>query len=179
LAITSGQPQSPIHRFGFASSQRRRYERLRRFPGGLLAIGDSLASFNPIYGQGMTVAALQALALRDHLPAQDDPRRVFRAFARAIDVPWRLTTAADLSVPGTEGRRTVSGRLANRYVGRLQARAADDAGLARAFLRVTSLVDRPEALLRPGIAGRVLRPRRVRAVRSTCADRSAPTRNRT
>jgi hypothetical protein len=76
------------------------------------------------------------------------------------DAPWELATGADLAVPGVEGRRTPKTRLAGAYVARLQAAAAHDPALARAFVRVTGLVDPPEALLRPAIALRVLRPGR-------------------
>lgn len=74
-----------------------------------------------------------------------------------VDAPWRLTVGADLALPGITGRRPAGTRIVNRYVARLQAAAAHDPAVARAFVRVTGLVDRPETLLRPPIARRVLR----------------------
>jgi 2-polyprenyl-6-methoxyphenol hydroxylase-like FAD-dependent oxidoreductase len=147
--------------YRFQANIRRRYERMRYFPDGFLVMGDALCAFNPIYGQGMTVAALQALALQNQLRRGGAPasRRVLRALARAIDAPWELTIGADLALPGVDGPRTPRRRIAGAYVNKLQAAAAHDPALARAFVRVTGLVDRPEALVRPAIALRVLRPR--------------------
>ena len=159
-AVGDAQPIDGPVGYRFQANVRRRYERMRRFPDGFLVMGDALCSFNPIYGQGMTVAALQALALRNHLRPEmaHRSRRLLRALARAIDAPWELAIGADLSLPGVDGRRTPRRRIADAYVTRLQAAAAHDPALARAFVRVTGLVDRPEALLRPAIALRVLRP---------------------
>jgi 2-polyprenyl-6-methoxyphenol hydroxylase-like FAD-dependent oxidoreductase len=161
-AVAGAEPIGDPVTYRFTADARRRYERMRSLPGGFLVMGDALCSFNPIYGQGMTAAALQALALREHLRV-DEPRTVFRALARAVDVPWQLATGADLAVPEVVGPRPPALRLLNGYVSRLQAAAAHDAALSRAFLRVTGLVDRPEALLRPSIARRVLRPRALTA----------------
>ena len=124
-------------------------------------VGDAICSFNPIYGQGMTVAALQAIALRDQLRPGTTPstQSVRSALARAIDAPWELATGADLSVPEVDGPRPPRRRLANQYVRRLQAAASRDPELSQAFVRVTGLIDPPEALLRPAIALRVLRSR--------------------
>ena len=157
-AIAGAEPIDDPVTYRFAANVRRRYERMRDLPENFLVMGDAHCSFNPIYGQGMTAAALQALALRDLLPTLGhDTRPVFRALARAIDVPWQLAIAADLALPDVEGSRTPRLWLLNRYVSRLQAAAAHDSTLSRAFLRVTGLVDPPESLLRPRVATRVLR----------------------
>ena len=113
------------------------------------------------HGQGMTVAALQAIALRDQLRPGTTPstQSVLRALARAIDAPWELAIGADLSVPEVDGPRPLRRRLANRYVRRLQSAASRDPKLSQAFVRVTGLIDPPKALLRPATALRVWRPR--------------------
>ena len=138
---------------------RHRYERLPRFPDGLLVVGDAVCSFNPIYGQGITVAAVEALTLRRHLQrgTQPQPRRFFGDLARVVDMPWAIAVGGDLVFPGVHGRRTARVRLANAYLGRLHAAAAHDADLAGAFARVAGLVAPPRSLLRPGILLRVLR----------------------
>ena len=159
-AIRGAEPMDDPVGFRFPANVRRRYERMRRFPDGLLVLGDAICSFNPIYGQGMTVAALQALAMRDHLRpgATLRTRSVLRALAGVTDAPWELAIGADLSVPEVHGPRPPRRRFASGYVRRLQAGAASDPELSRAFVRVTGLIDPPEALLRPAIALRVLRP---------------------
>ncbi len=127
-------------------------------------MGDALCSFNPIYGQGMSVAALEALTLRRHLApgVEPQPRRWFRDLARVVDVPWQMAAGGDLIFPGVQGRRTRKIRLMGTYLTRLHAAAAHDAHLAAAFLRVAGLVSPPQSLLRPGIALRVLRGGRIR-----------------
>jgi hypothetical protein len=175
-AIADAEPIDAPVTYRFVANTRRRYERMRRLPDGFLVIGDAICSFNPIYGQGMTVAALQALALREHLPTVGhDTPRVFGTLARAIEVPWQLATGADLALPEVEGSRPPRVRLLNRYVGRLQAAATCDAALSQAFLRVTSLVDRPETLLRPSVVGRVVRANvRPRPISQSAANSQSP-----
>jgi 2-polyprenyl-6-methoxyphenol hydroxylase-like FAD-dependent oxidoreductase len=156
------QPLDDPVAFRHPASVRHRYERLRRFPDGLLVMGDAVCTFNPIYGQGMSVAALQGLALRRHLAEPEGPRPLefLREVGRIVDLPWGMASGGDLAFPGVEGRRTVGMRVLGAYVNRLQAGAAHDARLGRAFLRVAGLVDPPQALLRPGVVARALRPRR-------------------
>jgi len=158
-AIRDATPLDDPVAFRFPASVRHRYERLPRFLDGLLVVGDAVCSFNPIYGQGMSVAALEALALRRHLRrgVVPQPRRWFREIARVVDVPWDIAVGGDLVFPGVPGRRTAKVRLVNAYLARLHPAAAHDAGLASAFMRVAGLVAPPQSLLRPAIALRVLR----------------------
>jgi 2-polyprenyl-6-methoxyphenol hydroxylase-like FAD-dependent oxidoreductase len=157
--IRDAEPLDDPVPFRFPASVRHRYERLDRYPDGLLVMGDAVASFNPIYGQGMSVAALEALTLRRHLErgAAPQPRRFFRDLPRVVDVPWDIAAGGDLIFPGVKGRRTLKSRLVNAYIARLHAAAAHDASLASAFVRVAGLVAPPQTLLRPSIAVRVLR----------------------
>ncbi|HEV2885487.1 MAG TPA: hypothetical protein VGX49_01130, partial [Jatrophihabitans sp.] len=157
-ALVGATPVNDPVPFRFPASVRPRYERLRRFPAGLLMIGDAVCSFNPIYGQGMTVAAMEAAALRDMLRSGSPPapRRYFRRIAKMIDTPWEIAVGADLAFPGVAGRRTFKVRMVNAYVPRLHAAARTDSSLGRAFVRVVGMVDRPEGLLRPDRVLRVL-----------------------
>jgi 2-polyprenyl-6-methoxyphenol hydroxylase-like FAD-dependent oxidoreductase len=134
--VRNAQPLDDPVPFRFPASVRHHYERLDRFPDGLLVLGDAVASFNPIYGQGMSVAAVEALALRRYLErgTEPQPRRWFRDLARVVDVPWDMAAGGDLAFPGVPGRRTPKGRLVNAYITRLHAAAAHDASLAGDFI---------------------------------------------
>ena len=157
-ALKGAQPQDDPVAIRFPASVRRRYERLRRFPQRLLVIGDAVCSFNPVYGQGMTVAALEALALRRLLAGGvPQPRRYFRDIARLVDVAWDTATGGDLAFPQVPGPRPAKVRLVNAYLARLQEAAAADASLATAFVRVVGMLDPPRTLLRPDRLIRVLR----------------------
>jgi 2-polyprenyl-6-methoxyphenol hydroxylase-like FAD-dependent oxidoreductase len=151
-AVPVGEPR--VHRF--PASVRRRYERLRRFPVGLLAFGDSICSFNPIYGQGMTVAALQAVALRECLGSDRLARRFYRAAARIVSPAWQLNAGGDLALPEVKGHRSLTVRLVNRYVARVQHVAERDPAVAAAFMNVAGLVTPPSALLSPTTLTKVL-----------------------
>ncbi|THF85520.1 FAD-binding protein [Deinococcus sp. KSM4-11] len=145
----------------FPHSQRRHYERLTRFPEQYLVMGDALCSFNPIYGQGMTVAALEALALQECLRAggQVSWQRFFKQAAGVIDIPWTLAVGSDLAYPQVEGPRTVAGRLIQRYVRHVHLAAQHDGQVALAFHQVSNLLRPPQSLFRPAVVGRVLRAR--------------------
>ena len=163
-AIRDAEPLDDPIAFHFPASTRRRYERLRRFPAGLLVTGDAVCSFNPIYGQGMSVAALEALMLRRHLDqgTEPQPARWFRDLARVVDVAWNMSAGGDLVFPGVQGHRTVQSRLLSAYLARLHAAAAHDARLTTAFIRVSGLVAPPQTLLHPSVVLRVLHKGRRR-----------------
>jgi 2-polyprenyl-6-methoxyphenol hydroxylase-like FAD-dependent oxidoreductase len=146
-------------RYSFPHSQRRHYEKLRRLPSGYLAMGDALASFNPIYGQGMTVVACEALALRAALKKGMDglAPRFFKAAARVVDVPWQLAVGGDLALPLVPGPRPFPVKLINAYVARVQRVAVHDAVVAAAFVKVIHMLAPPPSLLAPALMWRVWR----------------------
>jgi 2-polyprenyl-6-methoxyphenol hydroxylase-like FAD-dependent oxidoreductase len=159
-ALSCAEPLDDPVAFRFPTTVRRRYESLSSFPGGLLVTGDAITCFNPVYAQGMTVAALCALTIRQHLRtgAAPDPMRYFRDLARTvIDPPWEMTNTVDLSFPGVEGKRTLKVRLGQRYLNLVQSAATRDVKVTTAYLRAAGMVDRPEALMRPAMVLRVLR----------------------
>jgi 2-polyprenyl-6-methoxyphenol hydroxylase-like FAD-dependent oxidoreductase len=157
--VRAAEPISDFKTFKFAGSVRRRYERLKRFPDGYLVFGDAVSRFNPVFGQGMTSAALQAAALRDCLAANAAPLwlRFFRAAARIVDVPWSIAVGADLAFAQAEGPRGPMVNFLNWYIAKLHRAAHRDPALALAFHKVSNLVAAPPTLLRPGIVWRVLR----------------------
>jgi 2-polyprenyl-6-methoxyphenol hydroxylase-like FAD-dependent oxidoreductase len=146
---------------GFVANLRRHYERLRPFPDGLVVTGDAICRFNPVYGQGMSVAALEAVALGRAIAGGRDRlgERFFRSVSKIVDDAWRMTTGADLGLPEVDGHRSTDVRLVNAYMRRLIVAAGADEAVTTAFLRAAGMVDRPTRLFNPMIATRVLRPR--------------------
>jgi 2-polyprenyl-6-methoxyphenol hydroxylase-like FAD-dependent oxidoreductase len=146
-----------VHQYPFPASKRRYYGDLSRFPDGLLVTGDAIASFNPIYGQGMSVAALDALALHHTLASGRDDLapRFFDRASDTIDVVWRMAVGSDFEYPQTEGEKPRGTDLLNRYLSWVVDAAHTDSYVAEEFTRVLRLEAPPTVLLRPGVLRRV------------------------
>jgi 2-polyprenyl-6-methoxyphenol hydroxylase-like FAD-dependent oxidoreductase len=173
-ALAGAEPSGAVHATRFPANVRRRYERLTDLPDGLLVVGDAVCAFNPVYGQGMTVAGLEALELRRLLRRGRMPvaHEFFRACARVVGPVWDLTVGSDVQDPRVtgprptgRGSRSRSGatRRVNAYVARLQRAAQTDAALSRAFLDVAGLLAPAPSLMRPDRVARVLWAARRRA----------------
>ncbi|MET7771159.1 2Fe-2S iron-sulfur cluster-binding protein [Nocardia sp. NPDC005366] len=154
-ALLDAMPLTEVSTYRYLANQRRRYERLTRFPEGLLVVGDAVCSFSPAFGQGMTVSALQAQRLR-HVLAEGDhdlARRYFRAAAAAIDDAWAITKLFDLAMPHVDS----AGQTPMRALGALtrlgMAVGARDATVGRQIARIAGLLDRPTAVLNPSLFG--------------------------
>jgi 2-polyprenyl-6-methoxyphenol hydroxylase-like FAD-dependent oxidoreductase len=169
--LVDAEPASDIAVYKFPSHLRRHYERMERFPDGLVVLGDSHCSFNPIYGQGMTTAAIGALLLGEHVEEQRQrsggslvglSRRFQARLAEATDAPWSMATGEDLRYPEIEAERPFGYGFMKWYTARVHRAAAHDAEISLCFLRAMHMLDPPTVLLRPKMALRVLAGGRFR-----------------
>jgi 2-polyprenyl-6-methoxyphenol hydroxylase-like FAD-dependent oxidoreductase len=156
-AVRDAEPMTDAVSFGFPASVRHHYESMTRFPDRLFVLGDALCSFNPVYGQGMMVATIEVMALRQHLSAGSPPdsAKLREDLAAIVDAPWAISTNGDLDFPGIEGERTPEVLMGNEFVGKLTIAATKDPVLTDAFLHVAGLKRGPESLMEPDIIERV------------------------
>lgn len=155
------QVSEDIEHYPIPSNRRYRYEDLDRFPDGLIVIGDAIASFNPIYAQGMSVAALEAVVLHHTLATGDREGVALRFFDHAkavIDIAWTMAVGADFGFSQTTGPKPRGTDLFNRYLSRLTRKAHTDGELRHAFYQTIVMERPPISLLRPNVVWRVLRP---------------------
>ena len=158
--LRTSEPVSEPASARFPASIRRRYEKLTRFPGGFLVFGDAISSFNPIYGQGMSVAALEATELAAALQEGEEADlagRFFRRAAKVVDMPWSISVGNDLRMPETVGPRNAGVSFINWYMTKLHKAAHWDPVPAMAFFQVANLLAPPPSVMRPAVALRVLR----------------------
>jgi 2-polyprenyl-6-methoxyphenol hydroxylase-like FAD-dependent oxidoreductase len=160
--IETSEPLGDVTTHRFPANQRRHIERLRRFPLGWIPLGDAVCSFDPIYGQGMTSAAMQAEALGACLDRTGGvnrrfARRYFKAAAKVVAVPWSIAVGGDFAYPDTTGKKPAGTDLLNRYMERINLAAQHDDLVALRFNEVAALVRRPESLLAPRFFLRVRR----------------------
>ena len=162
-ALKDAQPCSPIYGYRNTENRLRHLERLTRQPEGFVALGDSVCAFNPVYGQGMTTAALGATALDESIRQHGQngleglPHRFQRKLAKINATPWQLATASDYHVPGIEGMNpNLVERLTYRYVDKIVEVLPCAPSVSKTFSHVLHMVEPPTALFRPRIAAQVL-----------------------
>ncbi|MCM1982552.1 FAD-dependent oxidoreductase [Lyngbya confervoides] len=168
--IQDSDPLTPITCYRRTENQWRHYEDLRSFPGGLVTLGDSVCCFNPVYGQGMTAAALGAMVLSRAMQALPSPqdvqhpsfsRRFQRQLASVLQAPWLMATGEDFRWPETQGRRPGKPvQILQAYFDRAFESSTWDPQMHEAFIEVVHLARSPWALLTPALLWKSLGPRR-------------------
>ncbi|WP_052441038.1 NAD(P)/FAD-dependent oxidoreductase [Streptacidiphilus anmyonensis] len=154
----------PVHRYTNVNSRWFQYHRSRNWPERLIALGDAVCVFDPVYGQGLTVAALEADLLRRMLGQRQDAaggldglaRRYQRGVARVLLAPWTISGNSDLM--WDPEHRPIGARIAHAYNRRLFAAAVHDPAVWARFARVVNMVASPATLFHPSVLARVLRP---------------------
>ncbi|MEU5425836.1 FAD-dependent monooxygenase [Streptomyces olivoreticuli] len=166
--ISHAEPLTDVVLSRSTVNRRRFYEKIASWPDGFIAIGDSVATYNPVYGHGMSVAAQGVRSLRDALRRHGlaEPglaRRVQKDVARPVAVAWDLATGQDIHYPGAIGKQPgKAADLLGRYVDRLMRTATARPLVTRALLDVMTLNTPLPALVRPAVLLAVLRGPRSR-----------------
>ncbi|WP_037732114.1 NAD(P)/FAD-dependent oxidoreductase [Streptomyces megasporus] len=142
--VEDAEPLTPIHGSHSTANRRRYFERLRAWPDGFVVIGDAVAAYNPVYGQGMSVLAGGAVAIGEilgrHGLRPGTARRLQRALARPVAGAWKTATGQDVLFPDVVGPRPSSvDRLLLRYVDRLFETALSRRAAAEAFIDMLTL----------------------------------------
>lgn len=155
-AIRDAEPISDIYGYQRTENRLRHFDRLPRWPHGFAVVGDAVCAFNPVYGQGITTAALQVEALQAAL-RQGAAGDIQKRIARVIQTTWLMATGEDYRYPSTEGPRPgFSTKLMHKYIDRVQVLLCSDADMAQTFTEVSSLLTPPAALFKPSHAWKVL-----------------------
>lgn len=164
-AIREARPLSTVSGYRATQNRRRHFEKLAQWPRGLLVLGDAHCAFNPVYAQGMTVAAMEAMMLDQFLHKSDLHRdngvlptqNLQQEVANVIETPWLMATTDDLRWPKTEGGRSgLSRRLMHRYLDTVTALATENPEIHKQFSQVVHLTKPASTLLHPRISLRAL-----------------------
>ncbi|WBB65113.1 FAD-dependent oxidoreductase [Micromonospora sp. WMMD812] len=145
-----------------ADSRRRDFHKLDRLPAGLVAAGDAVASFNPVYGQGMTSATLHASCLSAYLRSGPRPHEVparayFDQVKVIVDAAWQVSTTADIELPHVDGPYPRGYRITKWFGDLIFRTSQTDPVLSSRLNRVTTMLDHPATLSRPATLLRALR----------------------
>lgn len=150
-AVKDAQMLGKVQRFAFPESRYRHFARSEALPAGLLPVGDSICRFNPIYGQGMSVAALEAETLLGLLAegdcsSEELPRRFLQRCEPIIDGPWNMAALPDFVFPNTRGERPADLAAALKFGQALTELGARDASVHKLMQEVSGLLKPRTAL---------------------------------
>jgi 2-polyprenyl-6-methoxyphenol hydroxylase-like FAD-dependent oxidoreductase len=160
-AIRDAVPLTPVHSFRVPDSRRRRFDKMRRWPSGFALVGDAVCSLNPMYAQGMSIAAATALALDEELRRRSRKplgRRIQRRAANVAADAWLVASSEDLRYlrPGQQVRQPIYLTLMQGYFDRVLNASSVNPQVNAALLQVLNLQASPWSLLRPATALRAL-----------------------
>jgi 2-polyprenyl-6-methoxyphenol hydroxylase-like FAD-dependent oxidoreductase len=160
-AMRAAEPITPIKTYRGTENRLRHFDRAKDLPGNFLLLGDAVCAFNPVYGQGMTTAALGALALRNTLSENASlyglSRRFQKRLGKVNKAPWLLATGEDYRYPETTGHgATAMTKFMHRYLNHVIELATHSVAVRHVLLRAFSMLVPPTALFHPRISLRVL-----------------------
>ncbi|WP_297081670.1 NAD(P)/FAD-dependent oxidoreductase [uncultured Demequina sp.] len=160
--LDRSEPLGPVHSYRLPTGRRRHVERLASVPAGFVALGDAICSFNPLYGQGMSSAALQAVALGEAIDAHGVaapglPHEVYTRASAVLDAPWAMAVTADFADPRAAGDKPRGTDVFNRYLTLVVRACHTSPQVALQFFAVQNLLAPPQSLMALRTMARVLR----------------------
>ncbi|MFM6038829.1 MAG: FAD-dependent oxidoreductase [Sphaerospermopsis kisseleviana] len=160
--IKNAQPISPIYAYKRTENCLRHYEKLSTFPENLVVVGDAVCSFNPVYGQGMTTAALGAVTLDECLSKQENltglSRRFQKQLNKEISIPWMIATGEDFRWSTTEGGKpSLINKMMQKYLEQVLVLQSKSGEVHQLFLEVINMIKPPRAFFHPRIFMQVLK----------------------
>ncbi|HVU13923.1 MAG TPA: FAD-dependent monooxygenase [Phototrophicaceae bacterium] len=174
-AIKDATPITPIYRYQRTANQMRRYGALQRMPESFVLVGDAVCAFNPVFGQGMTVGAMEALLLDAELRkgyADGFAMRFQKQVSKLIAAPWQLATSEDARNLKEGETVDLPTRMLKFYMDHLLSMVGTDPQVGRAFFDVMHLLKPPTTLFAPAVAIKVARS--MLTVREPLKPQSAP-----
>jgi flavin-dependent dehydrogenase len=166
-AIKDAEPVGPIYGYRRAENRLRQYDQLPQYLEGFLLLGDSVFALNPVYGQGMTVAAIAAMTLGETITDQRRrsgngdltglAMRFQQQLGKVLAMPWQTATNEDMRWPKTEGGHELDlpTRLIQKYFSQVMRAAPHNPIVTDAFYRIQHMVTPPTTILRPDMMARV------------------------
>jgi flavin-dependent dehydrogenase len=186
-ALQGAEPLTEPYGFRKAENRLRHYDRLPAYLENFLLAGDAVYALNPVYGQGMTVAAMGSKTLAACLERQRRRRDVDltglarefqKQLGKVVAAPWQLATGEDRRWPGTDGEGNLDWmtRTLQSYFSRVLRTMVHDQDVAETFMHVQQMVKSPAALFHPRILWKVLRsqPQDTTDARSVVQPYAAP-----
>ena len=177
-AFAGMEPVSDVATYNIPKTRWHHYEKLARFPADYLVLGDAVCALNPVYGQGMTTAAMQVEALMGLLAKRPLDgkfwRTYFKQVAKVVGTPWQIVAGEDFQFPQTEGTPPQMPGFKATYMGKLAQTVNHDPVVFKAFFNVMHLVRPPTILFSPQIVWRVLR-NKSQPARKTAVPNPQPT----
>jgi flavin-dependent dehydrogenase len=159
-AIKDATPLTPIYRYQRTANQRRYYAALTRMPEAFVLVGDAVCAFNPVFGQGMSVSAMEALRLGEELKRNSDAGlagRFQKGIEKIITPAWQLATSEDARNLKAGESVGLGVRLLKVYMDHLLGMVATDHQIGRAFFAVMHLLKPPTTLFAPAVAVKIFR----------------------
>ncbi|MFS0635362.1 FAD-dependent monooxygenase [Mesobacillus foraminis] len=155
--IKDADPVTPVSFYRFPSLSRYHYDNMKHFPDGLIVIGDAFSRINPVFAQGMSIAALEALALKKELSKREGnpgkpkhlSKKIHRRFSRITDIPWLIALSEDFRFKTTSGKKPFGLPFLQWYVKKVIIACSRNTEVYGQFIKVLHLKAHPITLFSP------------------------------